>query len=198
MTKNDVGPRTENHTRALPERNQQIHRQQCHAHQALSAHAGEANPFHIEAVLRHQLRFHAIFRAEPNHMPAARRMCSRHSQCRKHVTAGAAGHDQDRPRGRRLRHCVLSSAVATPNRCAAAARARSSWRRPRCRRSSRSGSVKPFVGNIPMFTPMLMIACTAEPQIRCPARPMRENSARALPLAIRLRTRATRARRTSR
>src|SRR5471030_2730696 len=61
--------------------------------QTLAAHAGEVDAVHRDAVLGHQLLFHAGGGTEPAHFPAARAHRLRDRQAGENMAAGAGRHD---------------------------------------------------------------------------------------------------------
>ncbi len=65
---------------------------------ALAAQPADLDGVDLDAVLRHQLRFHAPGRAQPHHRHAARAQHLGHRQRREDVPAGAAGQDHHRAR----------------------------------------------------------------------------------------------------
>ncbi|MNT29100.1 hypothetical protein D3C72_1648270 [compost metagenome] len=79
---------------ALPERAQQVQRQQELGHQALAAQPAELDELHRDVVLGHQRGFHAGAVAQPDHFPALLAQCMRDRQPREHMSPGAAGHHE--------------------------------------------------------------------------------------------------------
>ncbi|MNY10502.1 hypothetical protein D3C86_1434870 [compost metagenome] len=102
----DVAAHAQHHVRAhpaqradaLPERAQQVQRQQQLGDQPLAAQPAELDEFHRDVVLRHQRGFHAGTVAEPDHAPAGVAQCMRDRQPREHVAPGAASHHEQRAR----------------------------------------------------------------------------------------------------
>ena len=88
----------------LPEREVQVERQPHEAQQALAAHAAEAHRLDLEAILRHDRRFHAAWRTEPDHVPARAAQPLRDRQRREDMAAGATGHHHE---GARCAHAGI-------------------------------------------------------------------------------------------
>jgi hypothetical protein len=82
-----------NDVRALHACPEQCERAEHELLPALAADACEGNAFELDAVLRHQFRFHAMSSAEPEHPPSARDESRCHREPWKDVAAGAAGGD---------------------------------------------------------------------------------------------------------
>ncbi|SOY49839.1 hypothetical protein CBM2585_A160381 [Cupriavidus taiwanensis] len=105
----DIAAHAQHHARthppqrgdALPERAQQVQRQQELGHQSLAAQPAELDELHRNVVLRHQRGFHAGAVAQPDDVPALLAQRMRDRQPGEYMSPGAAGHHEQ---GARLGH----------------------------------------------------------------------------------------------
>src|SRR5207249_3388827 len=97
---NDVRRAPPYDLQALPEREQQREGADEETLHALAAYARKADGFEVDAVLRHQTRFHAFARAEPENLPSFADETRRNGESGKNVSSGPACGDHHRA-GRR-------------------------------------------------------------------------------------------------
>ncbi len=71
-------------------------KRRCHQSQeSLPAHATDGQPLDRDAFRRNDARLETVFRSEPDDIKRLRAQQTCQRERREHVTAGAAGHDQD-------------------------------------------------------------------------------------------------------
>ncbi len=66
-----------------------------HVANAFAAQPAHADPFDLDVLRRHELRFQPALRAEPHRLVAAFAQHARSRERRENVPAGAARHDED-------------------------------------------------------------------------------------------------------
>jgi hypothetical protein len=91
----DVGPATSHHLQALPDRQRQFEWRREPRRESFAAQAAHADPFDLDVLRRHELRFEPALRAEPHRLVTALAQHARSGERRKDMPSGAARHDEN-------------------------------------------------------------------------------------------------------